>query len=54
MLKWNLHKVILVYCVQCGKKRAHELGHFSGHAQTYKICMKCDFVTEVEDVKKTR
>jgi hypothetical protein len=52
-LNWTLHKVILAYCTQCGKKRAHQLGHFFGRRGNYRICMKCDFVTEVDDEKAT-
>lgn len=48
-MKWVLHKIILAYCTACGKHRAHELGHFFGRQGTFKVCMKCDFVTEVDD-----
>lgn len=53
-MKWSLHKIILAYCIQCGKKKAHELGHFHGRRGLFTICLGCRFTTEVDNEKATR
>lgn len=53
-MKWTLHKHIFAYCPTCLKHRLHRVGHFAGRKGDYKICTRCDRVTEVNSEEEQR